>query len=202
MVCLDFFIAGSQTTSNTLGFAFLHMLRNQRIQERVYEEIKNALGERRIPSLEDRIRLPYVEAVLAESQRFLHVVPVAGPRRVLCDSVLDEYKIPKGTTILLSLYSVHHDESIWEDPMSFNPDRFMNEANRKLKDELYQFGLGKRRCLGEALAKNFIFLFFTGVLRNFHIGALNPMDIPDFDFIPGITLSPKPYQVNLTPRDS
>ncbi|XP_054289480.1 probable cytochrome P450 305a1 [Macrosteles quadrilineatus] len=201
MVCLDFFIAGSQTTSNTLAFAFLHMIQNQDVQERVYSEIKSSLGERTIPSLEDRARLPYVEAVLAESQRFLHVVPVAGPRRVLKDTVLGKYHIPKDTIVLLSLQSIHHDEITWEEPMEFNPDRFLKEENRKLMDELYQFGIGKRRCLGEALAKNFIFLFFTGIMRNFHLGVENGMDSLKFDYIPGITLSPKPYSVHVTPRE-
>uniref|UniRef100_A0A1B6JNF9 Cytochrome P450 n=1 Tax=Homalodisca liturata TaxID=320908 RepID=A0A1B6JNF9_9HEMI len=95
MVCLDFFIAGSQTTSNTLSFALLNMILHQDVQERVYQEIREVLGTRKLPTLEDKQRLPYVEAVLMESQRFLHVVPVAGPRRVLSQTTLDQYTIPK-----------------------------------------------------------------------------------------------------------
>lgn len=55
-VCLDFFIAGSQTTSNTVSFAIINMIIHQDIQERVYQEIKEVLGDRRYPSLEDKYK--------------------------------------------------------------------------------------------------------------------------------------------------
>lgn len=54
MVCLDFFIAGSQTTSNTLSFALLNMVLHQEVQERVFAEIKDLLGDRRFPTIEDK----------------------------------------------------------------------------------------------------------------------------------------------------
>ncbi|XP_046674335.1 methyl farnesoate epoxidase [Homalodisca vitripennis] len=200
MVCLDFFIAGSQTTSNTLSFALLNMILHQDIQERVYQEIREVLGTRKLPTLEDKQRLPYVEAVLMESQRFLHVVPVAGPRRVLSQTTLDQYTIPKDATVLLCLYSMHHDEKMWDQPMKFLPDRFLGENNKVLTDDLCQFGIGKRRCLGEALARNFCFLFFTGILRNFHLGVPTGMEPPSLNPIPGIVLSPRPYSIHITPR--
>lgn len=56
MVCLDFFIAGSQTTSNTLSFALLNMIIHQDIQEQAFKEIKSVLGDRKVPTLEDRCR--------------------------------------------------------------------------------------------------------------------------------------------------
>lgn len=56
MVCLDFFIAGSQTTSNTLSFALLNMIIHQDIQEQAFKEIRSVLGDRKVPTLEDRCR--------------------------------------------------------------------------------------------------------------------------------------------------
>lgn len=59
MVCLDFFIAGSQTTSNTLSFALLNMVIHQDIQEQAFKEIRSVLGDNKFPKLEDRCRYAY-----------------------------------------------------------------------------------------------------------------------------------------------
>lgn len=201
MVCMDFFIAGSQTTSNTLGFALLAMLLNPEIQKQAQEEIDHVLGSRSLPCLEDRSRLPYVEAVLLESQRYMHVVPVAGPRRVLQDTTLGGYYIPKGTTILMNLTSVHHNPQKWRDPYVFKPERFLHKNGSLVtSDELFLFAIGKRRCPGEILARNFIFLFFTGLLRHYTFSSVPGEPLPSGKPIPGITLSPEPYKVQLLLR--
>lgn len=201
MVCLDLFIAGSQTTSNTLDFAFLMMLLHPDIQSKAQALLDEVCEENKLLDYVDRHKVPYVEAILLEVERYCHVVPVIGPRRVLKDTVLDGYNIPKETTILIHVYSVHSSREIWGDPEVFRPERFLNAEGKLIPNEaLIPFGLGRRRCLGESLARSCIFMFFAEILRNYKIspvaGAPMPTGIP----LPGLTLSPEKYSVHFIRR--
>nr|AMR44690.1 cytochrome P450 305a1 [Mylabris cichorii] len=202
MVCLDLFIAGTQTTSNTLNFAFLMMILYPEIQEKVHQEIDQFLNGDNL-TYSDRHKLPYTEAVLLEVERYCHVVPICGPRRVLRDTILEGYHIPKDTTVLISLYSVHKDQEHWKDPEVFRPDRFLDSTGKLLSpDRLIPFGLGRRRCLGEILAKTCIFMLFVEILRKFKITQKSIDRKPIEKPLPGITLSPQPYRAQFLERHS
>ncbi|KAK9738185.1 Cytochrome P450 [Popillia japonica] len=201
MVCADILIAGAQTTSNTLDFAFLMMILHENIQCKVQEELDRVFQSDVPIAYSDRINTPYTEAVLMEVERFLHVVPIIGPRRVLTDVKLEQYIIPKNTTVLISTYSVHMDKEFWIDPEVFRPERFLNELNELVVPERFiPFGLGKRRCLGEALAKSCLFTFFAEIMRKFSVtcspNETKPTGIP----IGGMTLSPENYKAVFTKR--
>ncbi|PNF29827.1 hypothetical protein B7P43_G09526 [Cryptotermes secundus] len=201
MICMDFFIAGAQTTSTTLDFVFIMMLLYPDVQRRVQAELDAVVGRGRPPQLADRNKLPYVEAVLTEVQRMYQVTPVAGPRRVTKDTTLHGYNIPKDTTVLMSLWSVHYDRQHWKDPEQFRPERHLNDKGELVVDEwLLPFGLGRRRCLGEALARSCLFIFFAGVLQNFDVLPVPSKELPGEAPVPGLTLSPQPYSVMLKPR--
>lgn len=87
------------------------------------------------------------------------------------------------------------DTDFWKDPEVFRPERFLDE-DRKIKntERLLNFGAGRRKCLGDQLAKACIFTFFVGILQKFKLEAFGP-EAPSLDLLPGITLSPKPYKV-------
>ncbi|KAF6203329.1 hypothetical protein GE061_003747 [Apolygus lucorum] len=200
MVCMDFFIAGSQTTSSTLDFAILHMILNPGVQQKAQEELDRVLAPNQMPSIVDKPRLPYTEAVLMESQRLSHVVPIIGPRRVLSDTKLGGYDIPKGTTILMNLVPLAKDTTKWPHPNSFIPERFLEEKGQdKYERNMYSFGKGKRRCPGEALARSFMFIFFASFLHRFKLEQ-NGVVPPTLDPVPGITLSTTPFDLKLSLR--
>ncbi|KAL1130993.1 hypothetical protein AAG570_012234 [Ranatra chinensis] len=201
IVCFDLFIAGSQTTSNTLDFALLQMILHPEIQREVQKDIDKNLVAGELPKMSDRSRMHYVEAVLAEVFRLYSVAPTIGPRRVLKDTSIGGFFIPKGTTVLIHIDSVHKDPDEWDDSLQFKPERFLDENRNFLSTEqLFTFGYGIRRCPGEVLAKNFLFIFFTGLLQHFHMSivenAERPSDVP----IPGISISPRPYLLQLKRR--
>ncbi|CAH0547137.1 unnamed protein product [Brassicogethes aeneus] len=203
MICLDIFIAGSQTTSNTLDFAFLAMILYPNVQTKLHNYLDNKLKNTDKLEYNERQRLPYVEAVLFEIERFFHVVPICGPRRVLKETTLEGYNIPKGTTVLISLQSIHEDKQFWGDPEVFRPERFLDkDENLIMYDRLIPFGLGKRRCLGETLARNCIFTFFTEIMSKYYISLLPGSDTPTGLPIPGITLSPEKYNALFTKKYS
>ncbi|XP_031767228.2 probable cytochrome P450 305a1 isoform X2 [Galleria mellonella] len=141
-ICLDLLIAGSQTTSNVLEFALLTVLRNQVIQQKIYDEIIHVLGNKE-PCWTDSSRLTYTSAFLLEVQRYYTIVPLAGPRRVLDDTMIDGYLIPKETTVLISVGDLHFDPEIWDNPRAFQPERFIDERGiLKNSNHMYPFGLG------------------------------------------------------------
>lgn len=196
-VCLDLFIAGSSTTSGTLDFAILAMARWPDVQAKIQSILDEIQPPGTYLTAENILKNPYMEAVLLETKRLNHVVPIVGPRRVLRNTNLNGYSIPKNTTILMSLYSVHHDRLKWDDPDVFRPERFL-DTNGKLNinEDMYFFGFGKRRCPGEALAQRFVSLVFANLIHDFII---------EIDRLPdglncGILMTPKPYKIKMSKR--
>nr|CAD7575858.1 unnamed protein product [Timema californicum] len=136
-LCLDLFMAGSETTSNTLGFATAYMLLHPDIQDRVHQELEREVGRERQPALQDRARLSYIEAVLMEVQRHGNVVPVAVAHRATRTADLMGHIIPQGATLLVSLHSLHMDPTHWGDPDTFRPERFLDAQGKLLQDDWF-----------------------------------------------------------------
>ena len=196
MVILDMFIAGSQTTSITLDLALMTMATYPKIQKQIHTELDNALLDGEIPASSHRSLLAFTEATLMEIQRFYHIVPITGPRRTFCETTLGGYTIPKNATILIGSRTVHMDKEHWGDPEVFRPERFLDENMQITNTEhLMPFGQGRRRCLGESLARSCLFTFFAGILNKFEVTLPEGAVVPDRVLQPGITLSPKPYKV-------
>ncbi|XP_067412853.1 cytochrome P450 2C15-like isoform X3 [Emydura macquarii macquarii] len=167
------FIGGLETTSNTIQFSLLVLGNFPDVQARVQGELDKAVGRARPPAMEDRLRLPYTNAVLHELQRYLDLVPMSLPHTTIRPTAFRGYFIPQGTTIIPLLASGHFDPVSWETPEDFNPGHFLDEngAFRK-RDAAMPFSAGKRMCPGEGLAKVEIFLFITTLLQNFTLQLL------------------------------
>lgn len=201
-VCLDFFQAGTETTSNTLSFGLMYMIHNRRVNDKVHNELDAVVGRKRLPNLNDRNHLPYVEAVLSEIQRFSSVAPLGIVHRTTEDCRFFHYDIPKDTVALVSLYSLNMDKEYWKDPDVFRPERFLNENGEYVQhsEQFFPFGLGKRRCMGENLAKSSLFLFFATFMHSFDMILPNGTPMPNTQPDDGITLQPKPFQIQLKIR--
>ncbi|KAF5282693.1 hypothetical protein FQA39_LY17500 [Lamprigera yunnana] len=201
-LCLDLFMAGSETTSNTLSFAMLYMVKYADVQRRVQKEIDNVVGRNRWPTMQDKMNLPYTEAVLMEVMRIANVPPLGIAHRAICEATLFGYKVPKGSIVLTSLYSIHMDKNFWKDPDQFRPERFLTEERQLIIPDwnFLPFGRGKRRCLGESLAKTNYFHFFTAMLHNFVLERDPDVDDVNTEGFDGVTISPKPFQVKLVVR--
>ncbi|XP_059487511.1 LOW QUALITY PROTEIN: methyl farnesoate epoxidase-like [Neocloeon triangulifer] len=201
----DFFIAGFDTTFNSMAFALIYMVCYPEVQKKSQKEIDTVVGGNRLPSLSDRSSLPYVEATIEEIFRTSSVVPLAVPHAVLHaskDVPFHGYTIPKNTRILLNLAHMHSDPNLWGDPQNFRPERFLSEENKVKRPEyLMPFGIGKRQCLGETLARSNMFMFFTSIMQRFELSVPSGGKLPDSkDVIGAFTLCPTPYQAKITPR--
>ncbi|KAM9358055.1 uncharacterized protein ABDE67_003558 [Symphorus nematophorus] len=201
IICvLDLFVAGSETTSTTLRWAFLYMAKYPEIQAKVQAEIDKVIGQSRQPSMDDRANLPYTNAVIHEVQRIGNIVPLSLPHFTNRDVQLGGYTVPKGVTIVPNLTSVLFDKNEWETPFTFNPGHFLNEEGNFVKRAAFiPFSAGKRVCLGENLARMELFLFFTSFMQHFTFSM--PAGVkPVMDYRTGITLAPQPYEICATSR--
>ena len=218
VTAMDLFSAGSETTATTLAWAVCFMITHPEIQVRVQAEIDEVLGDRP-PSLEDRGELSLTEATIMEIQRLGSIAPMAVPHRALADINIRGYKIPKNTAIFSILYHIMRDPEYWQDPDSFNPDRFIDESGKVIKEERFvPFGIGKkyffliiktliicpsgkRVCIGESLAKTELFIIFTRLLQLFTFEACDGHEKPTTDPMFAFILSPKPFYAKAVPRN-
>ncbi|XP_034967472.2 cytochrome P450 2U1 [Zootoca vivipara] len=195
-IIADLFIAGTDTTSNTLLWSLLYMSLHPQEQKKVQEEIELVIGRNRPPTLADKARMPFTEATIMEVQRMTVVVPLSIPRMASETTVLQGYTIPKGSVIIPNLWSVHRDPNIWENPDDFHPARFLDENGQLIKKETFiPFGIGKRVCMGEQLAKMELFLMFVSLLQNFTFQFPEDMEKPSMAGRFGLTLAPFPFNI-------
>ncbi|XP_071485172.1 cytochrome P450 2U1-like [Diadema antillarum] len=199
----DLFVAGTETTATSLKWCLLFMLNNVDVQKRVQMELDEEVGRDRMPSLLDRPKLPYTEATLLEIQRMASIVPLGVPHAPIKDTVLGGYDIPKGTVVLPNLWAVHHDPDLWENPDQFNPERFLDKETNQVRqrDELIPFSTGRRKCIGEQLARVELFLFLTHILHQFHLRIPEGSTPPTMKAKCNATLSPVEYSMCAISRE-
>ena len=151
----DMFSAGYETTSTTLRWVIAFLVNNPECQAEIQNKLDEVVGRDRMPGLDDRPKLPLVQATIMEALRLGNVAEVAIPHYTLKDTTLAGYRVPKDTAVIVNLSHVHLDPECWENPNSFNPHRHI-DANGQLitnSGNFLPFSAGRRVCAGEALAK-------------------------------------------------
>ncbi|XP_016914993.1 methyl farnesoate epoxidase-like isoform X1 [Apis cerana] len=187
----DLFSAGVDTTNSTIGFIIAFLVVHQDVQSKVYDEISRVIDKDIYPSLSDKDRLPYLKAVIAEVSRLANIGPTSIPHRAVKDSTFLGFEIKKNYTLLANFKSIHMDKEHWGDPEIFRPERFINEKGDFINDSwLMPFGLGRRKCLGETLAKNTVFLFVACMLQRLHFMLPSNHPPPCLQGIDGFVIAP------------
>ncbi|XP_013863208.1 cytochrome P450 2U1 [Austrofundulus limnaeus] len=197
----DLFVAGTDTTTNSVLWTLLYMALYPDVQDKVQAELDEVVGRRRLPSLTDKGSLPFTEAAIMEVQRLAVVVPLSIPHMASETTEFRGYTIPKGTVIVPNLYSVHRDPAVWDDPDTFNPKRFLDDEGKLDKKEFFvPFGIGRRVCMGEKLAKMELFLTVSGLLQAFRFRLPEGKPPPSLQGRFGLTLAPSPFTVCVSAR--
>ncbi|XP_039062221.1 geraniol 8-hydroxylase-like [Hibiscus syriacus] len=166
---LVLFVAGTDTTSSTLEWAMAELLQNPHVLLKAKKELEQAIGKGNPVEECDIHRLPYLQAVIKETFRMHPAVPLLLPRRAGSDAYLCEFKVPEGSPVLVNVWAIGRDPSIWEDPNRFTPERFLgSEIDVKGNDfGLIPFGGGRRICPGLPLANRMLHLMLGSLINSF-----------------------------------
>jgi cytochrome P450 len=163
---LTFMLAGHETTANAMSWFFYLMSLNPDARDRMLAEIDDRLRGRR-PTAGDLTLLPWTTACLQESQRYYSAVWMLA-REAIEDDVIDGHHIRRGSTVLIPIHHIHHDERWWPEPESFDPTRFLGDAAKDRPRSAYlPFGGGRRICIGQSFALMEMVLMATIMSQRF-----------------------------------
>ncbi|GKB67636.1 geraniol 8-hydroxylase-like protein [Tanacetum coccineum] len=166
------------------------LLLNPHIFSRVREEV-SATVEKDGKIQEAKIlELPYLQAVIKESMRLHLAVPLLVPHKAETEIKLGEYVVPKNTQILVNAWAIARDPKYWDNPLMFNPERFLgNEVDYKGQHfEFLPFGSGRRICPGIPLALRVVSFMVASFVYHFDWRLAHAREEMDMDVIFGLTL--------------
>lgn len=172
------FMGGIDTVANGVSFLLYLLSKNESAQARLRAEVDSVLGQRSC-TMNDLKSMPYVKAVVKETMRLFPPIPI-NARVTQEDVVIANYRIPKGTIIMLNNYTMSRDERIFSDPDSFLPDRWLRaEVATWHPFSAIPFGYGVRGCLGRRVSENLMYITAIQMVQNFTLRK-----DPSFDITP------------------
>jgi len=203
------FQAGSDTTVSSMSSLFLALALYPKVQKRAQAELDFVVSKDRLPTFEDKPRLPYIEAMCKELMRWQMVTPLGVPHASTEDDVYKGFFIPKGSLVIADAWAVLHNPELYPDPEVFKPERFLNEDGTFRDDPTIAlaFGVGKRICPGRHLVDLVLFSFVSSVLSVFRVTKAtdkNGHEIPikiETLIEAQIAIQPAKFECSITPRD-
>ncbi|CAI4223962.1 unnamed protein product [Auanema sp. JU1783] len=170
-MCFDLWTAGMETTSNTLTWCLVYVMNHPDVQKKMHEEMDKIIGSDRVITMSDKNQLPYVNAVINETQRLANLLPINLMHLVRKDCVMNGHSVKAGSGIIAQISSVLYDEKIFPEPYKFKPERFIDE-----------------QCLGEGLARMELFLFAANAFNRFKFEPDG--EVPTMRKVFGTTVAP------------
>ncbi|XP_025153505.1 cytochrome P450 4C1 isoform X2 [Harpegnathos saltator] len=196
-----FIFASYDTTATTLCWALYCLGNNLDHQEKVHKELEEVFQDSQEPaSVMQLSQLKYLDRVMKESIRLYPTVPSIA-RKIRDNINIDDWVIPKDSTVLVSIMLLHRNPAVWPNPLKFDPDRFLPENMRYMHPYSFiPFSTGPRNCIGQRFALLEEKIILTAILRKWRVKSVDtPAEITLFD---GAVL--RPYQqiirMHLSPR--
>lgn len=167
------FAAGHETTSNALSWTWYLLAQHPEVEAKLHEELDRVLAGRQ-PTLADLPALPYTLQIIKEAMRLYPPAWILNGRIALEDAELAGYTIPKGSTVFISPYVMHHLPQYFEEPEAFKPERFTPEFEKALPKYAYMpFGGGARVCIGNSFAMMEAQLVLAAIAQRFRLELAN-----------------------------
>ncbi|KAJ9181463.1 hypothetical protein P3X46_009591 [Hevea brasiliensis] len=173
---LEMFMAGTETTSSTIEYALTELICNPESMTKAKAELASVIGANRNVEESDIDNLPFLQAVIKAIQ----------------DTKFMGYHIPKNTQVLVNAWAIGRDPDVWDNPLRFNPERFIgSKVDYKGQNyEFIPFGAGRRMCAGVSLGHRVLHLVLGTILHQFDWeleSNINPADLDMRDRL-GITM--------------
>lgn len=153
--CADHLDGGTDTTSDTIMFAIWALSRpeHKKFQQRLIEEVRSLSADdldNGIPRTGAADKLAYVDAVVKETLRLYSPLPASEPRSLYKAITIDGYVIPPRTVVSISPYALHRNPDVFEEPLKFNPDRWLDHSQdlAEMKRHFWAFSSGGMMCIG------------------------------------------------------
>ncbi|XP_066154473.1 probable cytochrome P450 313a2 [Euwallacea fornicatus] len=199
----EFFLfatAATDTTGHTFTFIFTLLGMFPDIQQKAYEEVMSVAGDEEIDNVM-LSKLEYTEAVINETMRIFPAIPVVG-RYCSEDIQLQNQILPEGANMGISIFHIQRNPEYWDDPLKFDPSRFLPENSEKIKPGSFlPFSSGPRNCIGMRMAIVLLKITVATVLRRFKITS-NHKDIKEFKLTSCISMRTTNHlDLHFTPRN-
>ncbi|KAI9433755.1 cytochrome P450 [Lactarius indigo] len=220
------YAAGSDTTASALYSLFLALVLYPEVQKRAQVELDTVITRDRLPTFEDRPRLPYIDALCRELLRWQMVTPMGIPHTSTEDDVYNGLFIPKGAVVVVNAWyvvisvfqrsclvrcvrAILHNPDLYPDPEAFIPERFLYEDETLRDDPVISlaFGAGKRICPGRHFVDSTLFIVVSSVLSVFNVmkakdenGREIPVNVAS-SLESSIVVHPGRFECSIFPRD-
>uniref|UniRef100_A0A803MCT9 Uncharacterized protein n=1 Tax=Chenopodium quinoa TaxID=63459 RepID=A0A803MCT9_CHEQI len=184
-ILMDIVIGGTDTTAAMVEWAMAEMLQHPRVVRKFQEELTEVVG---LNNTVEEVHLPklkYLNAVVKETLRMHPSSPLLIPHCPSKDTSVGGYMVPKGARIFLNVYAIQRDPKLWEDPLLFQPERFLSTSSASVDYlgshfQFLPFGSGRRICPGIPLAERMSVLVLASLMNAFEWKL--PTDTTEVDF--------------------
>ena len=184
---MTLFLAGHETTALTLAWTWYLLGTSPEVEAKFHAELDNVLGDRDA-TFADLPRLKYTEQIAKESMRLYPPAYGLG-REAINDCEIGGYRVPAGTQVFMFQWSTHRDARFYDQPATFNPERWTVDVEARLpKYAYFPFGGGPRACIGSSFAMMEIILVLATIGQKFRLEL-----VPDHpvEIYPAMSLRPK-----------
>uniref|UniRef100_A0A0D9WNF1 Cytochrome P450 n=1 Tax=Leersia perrieri TaxID=77586 RepID=A0A0D9WNF1_9ORYZ len=162
-IVLIILAAGTDTTTVTTEWVMAAMLKYPEVFRKVRAELDAVVGTGRLVDESDITNLPYLQCVVKETLRLYPPAPIVPAHEAMEDCTIGGVRVERGTMIVPNLYAIHRDANVWDAPEEFRPERFLGKAVMPV----LPFGIGRRRCPGEAMATRIVFMAAAALVQCF-----------------------------------
>ena len=174
-----FLFAGHDTTSSGISWILYNLARHPEIQAKVQKEVDTVLEKRENNRIQwdDVSELPYLTRCIKESLRLHPALPIIG-REIKHPLQIDDKLVPVGTHLDVNIWNLHHNPEVWEEPMKYDPDRFLPEKMAKMDSHAFMpFSAGPRNCIGQVFAMNEMKTTTARILREFDLSVDTSVEV-------------------------
>ncbi|KAL4980138.1 cytochrome P450 [Aspergillus desertorum] len=189
--------AGSDTTAIALRNVLFFLLENPRCMARLREEIDESLDGDEVVAPYSKIKhLPYLRACLDESLRMLPPLIFGLPRRTPPEgtTILGEY-VAGDTSVSMSAYVVHHDQSVFKDSDTYLPERWLGEEGKSLQPYFIPFSTGARGCIGRNISYLEQTVLLASLVHRYEFALPSPDRDPKIPETTNLSPGPMPLKI-------